>query len=149
MRSWAWQNLVDWWSLAHAWGWLLTTYALARATRRLRFAVAIDRLGTPSGTRWQIRVIDRPTLILVCAVLAGIGWEVVEATWIEPWLHFREPWGNRLADIVLDALGAWVGIETADRTVVEYRTELGRRSPPMILLHPDMKLPWDGKPPPL
>jgi hypothetical protein len=129
--TWAWQQLVDWWSLAHAWGWAFGTYSVARVTRRLRFALAIDRLGFPNrgiaGTRWRIRVVDRPTLILVCAVLAGIGWEVVEATWIEPWLHFREPWGNRLADVAFDALGAWVGLKTADRSVEEYRAELASK----------------------
>ncbi len=128
MRSWAWQNLVDFWSLAHAWGWCFGTYAVARVTRRLRFALAIDRYGV-EARRWDIRVIDRPTLILVAAVLVGIGWEVVEATWIEPWLHFREPWGNRLTDIVLDALGALAGVRSADRPVPECREELMARRP--------------------
>lgn len=129
MRTWAWQRFVDWWSLAHAWGWAVGSYAAARLTRRLRLALAIDRYGVVEAWRWDVRVIDRPTLILVLAVLVGVGWEVAEATWIEPWLHFREPLGNRLADIVFDALGAWVGVKTADRTVPEYRDELLAQQP--------------------
>jgi hypothetical protein len=123
-----WQKLIDFWSLAHAWGWAAGTWPACRATRRLRLALAIDHYGA-EGDRWEVRAIDRPSLILLAAVLAGVGWEVVEATWIEPWLHFREPLGNRLIDIALDALGALVGVKTADRSVPEYREELLARQP--------------------
>lgn len=89
---WAWQNYLDFWSLAHAWGWAAGSWAVA----------------------WWVRPLRREvSQIFVAAVMAGVLWEVVEASWIEPWLAFAEPWGNRVADVVLDALGAWVGLRTA------------------------------------
>ncbi len=82
--AWLWQNVVDYWSLAHCWGWAL---------------------GAWIATRWL-----KPPVVLVVAILLGISWEVVEASWVEAWLRFREPLGNRLADIVVDSLGAWFGV---------------------------------------
>jgi len=48
--------------------------------------------------------------LLASAVAVGIAWEILEFWQIEPWLGFKEPWSNRCADIVVDALGSAVGL---------------------------------------
>ncbi len=109
MIGWLWQNVVDFWSLAHCGGWGLGAALVAVLTSRLRLLYAVDTSRTDE-LRWRVRILDRPVVLFWIAVAVGIGWEAVEAAWIEPWLHFREPAWNRVADVFFDALGARIGI---------------------------------------
>jgi hypothetical protein len=109
LRSWLWQNVMDWWSLAHCWGWGLAAWVAAKRWHHVSVTVDSEYLG--GGKYLAFYPVGK--LVLIAAVAAGIGWEATEAAWIEPWLHFHEPPLNRLTDILFDAAGAWMGVRMA------------------------------------
>jgi hypothetical protein len=76
---------VDAWTIYHTVGWAVAAF----------LAVRFGRLS--------------PGLALVLAVLAGVGWELLEGAVVEPLLDFRECVTNRCIDVVVDFLGAFVG----------------------------------------